>query len=102
MTDLTHQAQQAATDLWRGFTEGERNVGDVERVVSALAGAGMMAWGVRQGGVSGLVAGLVGAGLAMRGATGHCPIYAAMEQHGDEGIDARRTQPVGSGADALH
>ncbi len=51
------------------------NVGTVERVVSALGGMALAYAGYRKGGVAGVALGVAGAGLATRGATGHCPMY---------------------------
>src|SRR5262245_43436423 len=56
------------------------NVADVERWASALGGAALTAYGIRQlKGRSPAGAALAAAGGALmyRGATGHCPMYAA-------------------------
>jgi uncharacterized membrane protein len=36
-------------------------------------------WGIGRGGLSGLLATGLGAGLLYRGATGHCPVYSALD-----------------------
>jgi uncharacterized membrane protein len=62
-------ARQAAQD---------ENVGGTERVVSALVGGALTLHGLRRGGMGGLIVGVVGGVVAMRGLTGHCPAYAAL------------------------
>jgi uncharacterized membrane protein len=54
-----------------------QNVGATERVVSAMAGAGLALWGLRRGGITGVVGLAAGATLAARGVSGYCPWYAA-------------------------
>ncbi|MET0552617.1 MAG: SRPBCC family protein [Vicinamibacteria bacterium] len=54
------------------------NVGDLERVGSALAGAAMVLAGLNRGTLAGRGVALAGAGLVARGFTGRCPMYEAM------------------------
>ena len=54
------------------------NVGDVERVGSALAGAAMVLAGLARGTIAGRGVALAGVGLVARGVTGRCPMYEAM------------------------
>jgi uncharacterized membrane protein len=54
------------------------NVGDGERVLSLAAGVGLVALGARRGGVLGALGVLGGAGLALRGVTGHSFVYDAI------------------------
>jgi uncharacterized membrane protein len=54
-----------------------RNVETWERVVSVVAGAGLVAAGWRRGGVSRRAATTVGTGLIARGIAGYCPVNAA-------------------------
>lgn len=54
-----------------------RNVNDPERVVSAVAGGALIAFGIKHGGVLGASLSLLGGGLVHRGATGHCYLYEA-------------------------
>jgi uncharacterized membrane protein len=54
------------------------NVGDLERVGSALAGAAMVVAGLARGTVAGRGLAVAGAGLVARGVTGRCPMYEAM------------------------
>lgn len=55
----------------------KKNISDVERVISGAAGLALAAFGVSRRTPMGIVAALAGAGLAARGATGHCPMTAA-------------------------
>jgi uncharacterized membrane protein len=63
----------------------EVNVADAERWVSALGGAALAAWGVRQlreeHSPGGAMLAAAGASLIARGASGHCPVYAATGLH---------------------
>lgn len=53
------------------------NVSPPERVLSAAVGAALVAAGAGRRGTAGTVLAALGAGLVARGATGHCPAYAA-------------------------
>lgn len=55
----------------------EHNVNDSERVVSAVAGGALIAFGIKHGGWLGTSLSLLGGGLLHRGATGHCYLYEA-------------------------
>jgi uncharacterized membrane protein len=54
------------------------NVGDLERVGSALAGAALLLAGLTRGTLAGRGVALAGAGLVARGVTGRCPLYEAV------------------------
>jgi uncharacterized membrane protein len=54
------------------------NVGDIERLASAIAGGALAVYGLRQRSVSGLGITLAGAALLHRGAAGHCNTYQAL------------------------
>lgn len=62
------------------LTDTSRNVSDNERVVSGVAGAGLVAYGLSKGGAFGAIMSLLGGGLLYRGATGHCHMYSAMDK----------------------
>ena len=56
------------------------NVADVERWASALGGAALTAYGIKQlrdRSPAGAVLAVAGSALIYRGASGHCPVYAA-------------------------
>ncbi|MQA28807.1 MAG: DUF2892 domain-containing protein [Luteitalea sp.] len=54
-----------------------QNVAEVERWASALGGAGIALYGIRQGSAAGAMIAASGGILIARGATGYCPMYAA-------------------------
>ena len=56
----------------------QKNVGDVERLLSIAAGAGLAGVGLVRGRLSGVALGAIGAGLLWRGFTGRCQCYAAL------------------------
>jgi uncharacterized membrane protein len=66
------------------------NVGDIERLLSVAAGAGLAGLAVARRGWGGLALGAVGAGLLWRGITGRCPCYALL------GIDTAETEHSGA------
>lgn len=55
-----------------------RNVGDLERALSAVGGGALALLALRRRGVSGLALGILGTELLRRGATGHCRLYDAL------------------------
>lgn len=61
-----------------GEMVGETNVGESERWISALAGGALALYGAKRRGVSGIALAALGASLAYRGSTGHCPMYQAI------------------------
>ena len=54
------------------------NVSDAERMVSVASGAILGMLGIARRGVPGAIIGALGGALIFRGATGYCPMYAAM------------------------
>src|SRR5690349_1637639 len=65
------------------------NVGTAERVLSAAAGAALVAYGLRRRRLRGLLLPL-GSGLVMRGLTGRCPVGRAL------GRNSRRRAMIAS------
>jgi uncharacterized membrane protein len=53
------------------------NVGEIERLASAVAGGALAVYGLRQRSIGGLCLTLVGTALLHRGVTGHCNTYQA-------------------------
>jgi uncharacterized membrane protein len=53
----------------------ETNVGKSERVISAVTGGALIAYGLKRRDTIGILLSLVGGGLALRGTTGHCEVY---------------------------
>ena len=61
------------------FTGTNQNMGNSERIVSTVAGGGLVAYGIKRKDWLGALLGLVGGGLALRGATGYCPAFDALD-----------------------
>jgi uncharacterized membrane protein len=55
------------------------NVGETERVLSALGGGALALVGLSRGHTPGLTLAALGGALLYRGLTGHCPVYRAFE-----------------------
>lgn len=72
----TKTQENSAIDLITNF---QTNVGSIERIASAVGGGAMIALGVRQGGVLGSLIAVLGGGIALRGVTGHCQVYDALD-----------------------
>src|SRR5688572_4891956 len=53
------------------------NVAEVERWASALGGAALAVYGVKQRSLAGAMLAASGGALIVRGASGHCPVYSA-------------------------
>lgn len=76
----------------------EVNVGIPERIASTVAGGALVAFGIKQGGIFGTVLSLLGGGLVLRGATGHCSMYEALDIDGssEEKLPAENVHVVKS------
>ena len=68
----------------------QRNVETWERVVSVVAGTGLLAAGWRRGGVARRAATTIGTGLIARGVAGYCPVNAATGRGVSDRDDTRR------------
>jgi uncharacterized membrane protein len=78
------------------------NVADVERWASALGGAALTAYGIKQlkaRSPAGAAIAAAGSALIYRGATGHCPMYEAAGINTHDGDDTRAAL---SGARGVH
>ena len=77
------------------------NVGETERVVSTVGGAGLALYGLTRGSLGGLAIAAIGGALIYRGATGHCNVYEAANMdtaHGkSSGKSAGKSVPGESG-----
>src|SRR5688572_13257309 len=51
------------------------NVGETERMISAIAGGALALYGLRRGSLGGLLIAGLGAALGYRGITGNCQLY---------------------------
>jgi len=72
------------TDTYEHAFGGQRNLSLTERAASVVFGLAMAAGGLNKKGGLGLLMGLAGGALALRGLNGHCPVKAALE-HRDGG-----------------
>ena len=84
--------EKSITDI---LTNMNTNVSPTERVVSGVAGGALIAYGVKQGGAIGVLLSIVGGGLALRGSTGHCHVYDAMDVNT---ADAQQQRHIGAGS----
>jgi uncharacterized membrane protein len=91
------------------------NVAEVERWASALGGAALTVFGVKQRSVAGAMIAASGGALIYRGATGHCPVYAAAGVNtagdvydskvalgGARGVNVEEAVTINESADALY
>ena len=67
------------TDIYDRALGGEPNLSTGERVASVALGLAAAAGGLQRGGALGLVMGIAGGALAMRGASGYCAMKAALQ-----------------------
>ena len=58
-----------------GADNNRRNVGKIERIVSAVGGGALIGYAIKKRTIGGTALGLLGASLLYRGATGHCEAY---------------------------
>ena len=72
------------------LTDMSPNVNNTERLVSAIAGGGLLAYGIKHGGITGTLMSILGGAMLFRGATGHCHMYDAA------GINTLRDEPLGT------
>src|SRR5689334_19514225 len=87
-------AQQGTGDLSK-FDLSQINVGESERLLSLVGGAGLALTGLARRGLGGLLLMAIGGGLIYRGVSGHCPAYSALDidtAHGD--LKKRRATPA--------
>jgi len=55
------------------------NIGDSERIISAIAGGALLLHGLTSRSLSGFLTTIVGGGLLYRGISGHCHLYQALD-----------------------
>ncbi len=71
--------------LLGSLTGTDVNLTQTERLVSGVAGGGLLAYGLKRGGAAGATLAVVGGLLGLRGATGHCQIKDALQTDGENG-----------------
>lgn len=79
------------------LTNLEPNVGTPERVLSSIGGGLLLAYGLNRGGVLGVLLSLAGGGLALRGVTGHCHAYDALDIDTSDGEKGDNASPYHKG-----
>ncbi|ALA59224.1 SRPBCC family protein [Nitrospira moscoviensis] len=77
----------------RASSASRQNIGDTQRIVSALLGGGLLAGGLPRRSWAGAGLSLIGAALLHRGISGYCAIFDAMGL--DTGGDGRPTNRLG-------
>lgn len=74
-----HHSAESDDEGYESAGAGQgQNVGDMERILSMAAGAGLAGLGLARGRWDGLLLGAIGASLIWRGYTGRCQCYAAL------------------------
>ena len=73
------QLEETEKSIVDYLTDTTKNVSDAERIASAVSGGALIAYGIKRKDWLGALLGLVGGGLALRGATGHCQVYDALD-----------------------
>jgi len=89
--DRKHQVEDARY-AFNNMPTRHINVGETERWVSVAGGVGMVAYGLKTRGITGLILGGIGAALLYRGSSGHCPAYEQLGMSTSE--DDRSAAPL--------
>lgn len=69
------EKQKSITDF---LTNTDTNINQTERIISGIAGGGLIAYGLKRRDAVGAGLAVVGGLLGLRGATGHCQVYDAV------------------------
>lgn len=77
-TSASRQAGGQGGNEQASFDQRPINVNEQERWLSGLGGGVLAVYGLRHGGLSGLLLAAAGGGLLYRGLSGHCDLYAAL------------------------
>jgi uncharacterized membrane protein len=72
------------------LTDMSPNVNTTERIISVAAGCALLAYGIKNGGVTGTLLSVAGGAMLYRAATGHCHLYDAA------GINTLSDEPLGT------
>ncbi len=75
-TNLQKKDEKSITEF---LTDTSTNVGSTERIASAVGGGALIAYGIKRSDWLGALLAVAGGGLALRGATGHCQVYDALD-----------------------
>jgi len=100
------EAPRTRSSVTRRARSEAKNVGDVERIASIVAGGALAAWALKRRDLMSVWLGAIGGALLERGVTGHCHVYEALgidstdvgepvQQHGPNAvIDASSARRV--------
>lgn len=89
MNEMITTQETSIEPLTDFLTDLKPNVSDNERIISAVAGSGLITYGISKGGLFGTALSLLGGGLLFRGATGHCHLYSAIDKSTAEPMATR-------------
>lgn len=106
MQEITKRNQNNNEAIKEFLTDLKQNVSDNERIVSAIAGGGLITYGFSKGGLFGTALSLLGSGLLYRGATGHCHLYSAVDKSTaetkDTGINVQKSVTINKSQSELY
>jgi uncharacterized membrane protein len=80
-------------------TSGQTNVGQTERLISAIGGGALALYGLTRGSLGGVALAVVGGALVQRGVSGHCSVYDAMNVSTSEDSGLRGGENVSVAGD---
>ena len=80
MQEISEKQENTSEEIKKFLTDMNVNVSDNERLASAIAGSGLITYGLSKRGFMGAILSLLGTGLLYRGATGHCHVYSAVDK----------------------
>lgn len=75
---MTSSYGRMAQDLVANAFDGDINLDETERLLSAVGGGALLLTSANLRSIRGLLATVVGASLLYRGMTGHCPFYSIL------------------------
>lgn len=91
---MSFNSEIRAPQRFASKTSSSVNVGEIERMASAIAGGALAVYGFRQRSIGGLCLTLAGTALLHRGVTGHCNTYQALGLTTNETQSASGEAPV--------
>ncbi len=81
MHEISEKQENNTEAVKKFLTDLNINVSDNERLVSAVAGSGLITYGISKRNLMGALLSVIGTGLLYRGATGHCHVYSAADKN---------------------
>lgn len=92
---MKQKKENSITDI---LTNMNTNVSPAERLVSGVAGGALLTYGVKRGDALGILLSILGGGFALRGVTGHCQVYDAMDINTANSGDGQQKRHIGAGS----